>query len=243
MPVENERGPMARGVVGKGGLALCLSLFMAMATAAPASAEIAVSQLIVELKPGASRAADIEIYNDSEERSFVSVEPREIVDAGLDNEKSRLSPDPEKLGLLVSPTRMVIEPRQRKRLRIAAIGPVLPRERVYRVTVKPVTGDVSGTETGLKLLIGYDLLVLVRPPASAPNLEVRRSGGMLTIINQGTASVELAEGKLCDANGGGCQSLPSKRLYAGASWQQDLPLSTGGEYRLRAGDLWTTLRF
>ena len=164
MPVENERGPMARGVVGKGGLALCLSLFMAMATAAPASAEIAVSQLIVELKPGASRAADIEIYNDSEERSFVSVEPREIVDAGLDNEKSRLSPDPEKLGLLVSPTRMVIEPRQRKRLRIAAIGPVLPRERVYRVTVKPVTGDVSGTETGLKLLIGYDLLVLVRPP-------------------------------------------------------------------------------
>lgn len=224
-------------------IALCFGILVAMVAAAPAFAELAVSQLIIELKPGPSRTSDIEIYNDSDERSFVAVEPREIVEAGLVNEKSQLSPDPEKLGLLVSPTRLVIEPHQRKRLRIAAVGPVPQRERIYRITVKPVSGDVTGTETGLKLLIGYDLLVIVRPPASPPNLEFRRTGRVLTVLNHGNSSVELAEGKQCADNGENCQQLPSKRLYAGASWQQSLPASSPGEYRIRSGSDWTAVKF
>ncbi len=243
MSIITKRRTIGRQTVSSYGLALCLGVMVATAIAAPAAAELAVSQLIVELKPGPSRAADIEIYNDSDERSFVSVEPREIIDAGLDTEMSQVFPDPEKLGLLVSPTRLVIEPRQRKRLRIAAIGPVPRRERIYRVTVKPVSGDVAGTETGLKLLIGYDLLVLVRPPAGTSTVELRRTGSVLTIVNRGLSSVELAEGKQCDGNGESCQQLPSKRLYAGASWQQPLPRSTPGEYRIRAGSDWSTVRF
>lgn len=217
--------------------------FIAMLPIAPVSAELAVSQLIVELKPGASRSADIEIYNDSDERSFVSVEPREILNPGLSTEKPLLSPNPEKLGLLVSPTRLVIEPHQRRRLRIAAIGLVHPQERIYRVTVKPALGDVTGTETGLKLLVGYDLLVLVRPPANKAKVEVTRTDSVLTIVNRGNASVELAEGKQCDGNGNNCQLLRSKRLYAGATWQQSLPRPTPGEYRLRSADGWSTVKF
>ena len=224
-------------------LAAGLVLGLAILPIAPAVAELAVSQLVFELKPGMSRAADIEIFNDSDERSFVAVEPREILDPGLPAQRPLLSPDPEKLGLLVSPTRLVIEPRQRKRLRIAAIGPLPVRERVYRVTVKPVAGEVSGTETGLKLLVGYDLLVLVRPPAGTQRVEVSRNGSSLTIVNRGNASVELAEGRQCDAKGANCSALPGKRLYAGATWQQSLPLATAGEYRIRSGDGWSTLKF
>lgn len=236
-------GSIGRQLVSNPSLALYLGVMFATVIAAPAAAELAVSQLIVELKAGPSRAADIEVYNDSDERSFVSVEPREIIDPGSAMEKSRLLPDPEQLGLLVSPTRLVIEPRQRKRLRIAAIGPIPQRERIYRVTVKPVSGAVAGTETGLKLLIGYDLLVIVRPAAGAPNVELRRTGTVLTIQNRGNSSVELAEGKQCDGNGENCQPLPSKRLYSGASWQQALPRSTPGEYRIRSGGDWSKFRF
>ncbi len=209
----------------------------------PAFAELAVSQLIVELTPLVSRTADIEIYNDSDERSFVSVEPREILNAGLSTEKSLLTPDPEKLGLLVSPTRLVMEPRQRRRLRIATIGPGGDRERVYRVTVRPVAGDISGPESGLKVLIGYDLLVLVRPVNSKADVKISRSGPDLTIVNRGNASVELAEGKQCEPIANRCQQLPSKRLYAGASWQQHLPLPTSGHYRIRYRDSWSTIKF
>ncbi len=173
----------------------------------------------------------------------MSVEPREIIDAGLASEKPFQSPDPEQLGVLVSPTRLVIEPRQRRRLRIAAVGPGPSRERVYRVTVKPVTGEVTGSETGLKLLVGYDLLVLVRGPGGKPRLDVSRSAGSLTIANRGQASVELAEGKQCDASGNNCRTLPGKRLYAGVTWHQALPLSSPGEYRIRSADGWSTVKF
>ena len=216
---------------------------LALVSATPVSAELTISQLIVELKPTESRVADIEIYNDSDERSFVSIEPREIVAAGREGERPFLSPDPADLGLLVSPARLVIEPNQRRRLRIAAIGPAPRRERVYRVTVKPVAGDVTGADTGLKLLIGYDLLVLVRPPQAKPNVEVVRTGGTITIANRGDASVELAEGKQCDAAGANCLPLPSKRLYAGATWQQAVSTSWAGEYRIRSTEGWSTIRF
>jgi P pilus assembly chaperone PapD len=206
-------------------------------------AELAVSQLIIELAPVGSRTADIEIYNDSDERSYVSVEPREIINAGLSIEKSFLTPDPEKLGLLVSPTRLVMEPRQRRRLRIATIGPVHDRERVYRVTVKPVAGEINGPESGLKLLVGYDLLVLVRPLNSKPGIQIRRSGSLLTIVNRSNASVELAEGTQCGPRADQCRQLPSKRLYPGASWQQPLPLLTAGQYRIRTTGGWSTIKF
>ncbi|HUE78819.1 MAG TPA: hypothetical protein VMN38_04235 [Sphingomicrobium sp.] len=224
------------------GAAFCISL-LAVLPIEKASAELAISQLIVELKPGASRAADIEVYNDSAKRTFVAIEPREIIDAGTAQEKPLFSPDPDQLGLLVSPTRLVIEPNQRRRLRIAAIAPVPGKERIYRVTIKPVAGEITGPESGLKMLIGYDMLVLVRPPIDKPNVDFSRAGGALTIVNRGNASVELAEGKQCDGNGRNCLPLPSKRLYAGASWRQSLSLPAAGEYRIRSGDSWSTIKF
>ena len=243
MSVEEGIRLFGRMAIVRRHVGIGLGLIMCGLLVTPASAELAVSQLIVELKPGESRAADLEIYNDSEERSFVVVEPREIIDAGLDKERPLRSPDPEQLGLLISPARLVIEPHQRRRLRLASIGPAQARERVYRVTIKPVSGDVIGSENGLKLLVGYDLLVLVRPPAIKPTLEVNRADRVLTIINRGNASVELAEGKQCDNSGTSCQSLPSKRLYAGASWRQSLPRTSTGEYRIRSSDGWSAIKF
>ena len=88
-----------------------------------------------------------------------------------------------------------------------------------------------------------DLLVLVRPQAVRDSVRSDRSGSKLTVTNNGNASVELAEGKQCDAAGKNCQALPAKRLYAGASWAQQLPLSTNGEYRVKSAVGWSTLKF
>ncbi len=209
----------------------------------PAAAELVVSQLIVEFKAEAPRAADIEVTNNGEERSYVVVEPRELLHPGMPNEERVATPDPTKLGLLASPSRFILEPGQHRTLRIAALGTPAGEERVYRVTVEPVTGDVAGSESGLKLLIGYDLLVMVRPPVIRNSVRSDRSGPNLTITNNGNASVELAEGNQCDAAGKNCQALPAKRLYAGASWTQRLPLPTSGAYRVRSADGWSTLKF
>ena len=208
----------------------------------PASAELSVSQLIVEVQSSAT-TTDIEIANNSSERSYIAVEPREILAPGSASERPFVSPDPAALGLIASPARMVLEPRQRRTIRLAAISSELQRERVYRVTVKPVAGDVSSDESGLKLLVGYDLLVLVRPTKPVLALVAKSDEHGLTLTNNGNASVELSDGKQCDKSGAACNPLPSKRLYAGASWTQAIPTGAVGEYRVRSADGWSTLKF
>jgi P pilus assembly chaperone PapD len=211
-----------------------IAALAALAVPASAKAEIVLSQLVVDLGAKADQRTDIEVWNTSEERAYVAAEPSEIVDAGRPGEQRRTEADPEKRGLLVSPNRMILEPGQRRLIRLAPIGPRGMTERVYRVTVKPVAGELHSEASGLKLLIGYDVLVLLRPLETRPNLSAVRSGNRITFRNDGNASVELIDGKQCAADKS-CVELPGKRLYAGAEWNQDLKSAAPVEYSVVSG--------
>jgi P pilus assembly chaperone PapD len=210
-------------------IGIAFAALAALATPVPAAAELVLSQLVVDLGAKADQRTDIEVWNNSEERAYVAAEPSEILDAGKPREQRRTEADPEKRGLLVSPNRMILESGQRRLIRLAPIGPRDMTERVYRVTVKPVAGELQSDVSGLKLLIGYDVLVLLRPLETRPMLTAVRLDNRLTIRNDGNASVELIDGKQCAANKT-CVELPGKRLYAGAEWSQDLTSAAPADY-------------
>lgn len=215
-------------------VALALALSSAPVAFSPASAQIALSEMIVDFQPGKDARQDIEVWNKSPDRAYVAVEPSEIVNPGTPSEARRQDPDPEKLGLLVSPARMILEGGERKLLRVAEISPPTDRERVYRVTVKPVVGPVTSSQSGLKVLVGYDVLVLVRPAHPQPNVSFTRSGDTATFRNDGNVSVELIDGRQCDSSGNVCSDLPGKRLYAGAQWSEPLLPGRHAEYTLQS---------
>ena len=198
-----------------------------------ANANLVLSELIVDLQPGAHARDDVEVRNDGQERLYVAVEPALITDPGKPSQTRTSNPDPEQLGLLVTPARMILEPGQQRLLRIAAIGPAPAAERVYRVTVKPVVGPIASSSNGLKLLVGYDMLVLVRPAFPRVQIDGARNGRTLVITNSGNSSIELLDGKQCDLSNGSCVKLPPKRLYAGAQFTETLSLDGPVEYRLR----------
>lgn len=206
----------------------------ALVAASPAAADLVLSELIVDLQPGKQARDDVEIWNKSDERSYVAVEPREIVDPSLPTQRDRHDPDPEKLGLLVSPSRMILEPGQRKLLRIATLAPPSGQEHVYRVTVKPVVGGVESANSGLKILVGYDLLVLVRPTNPAPNVSALRNGRSLTFSNRGNVSVEIVDGMQCKEAHSDCVQLPGKRLYPGASWTIELSSDLPAQFTFKS---------
>jgi P pilus assembly chaperone PapD len=201
---------------------------------AVAQAELVLSELIVELQPGKQAREDLEIWNNSPERAYVAIAPREIVNPSLPSQSERREADPEKLGILVSPSRMILEPGARKLVRLATLLPSADRERVYRVTVKPVIGGVDAKDTGLKILVGYDVLVLVRPGQPIANVTAVRDGRKLKFNNNGNVSVELMSGKQCDSAHVHCTDLPAKRLYPGASWIVELGADGPAEYMLRS---------
>jgi P pilus assembly chaperone PapD len=199
----------------------------------PAHAELVLSELIVDLQPGKQSREDVEVWNNSPERSFVSIDPREIVDAGMPSQRDRRDPDPENLGLLVAPARMILEAGQRRLVRFANLSASPDREHVYRVTIKPTVGALKSAESGLKVVVGYDVLVLIRPVRPTVNVIGARNGRKLTFKNSGNVSVEVVEGQQC-SNGHACTSLPGKRLYPNAAWTLDLPADLPVSYTLRS---------
>jgi P pilus assembly chaperone PapD len=215
-------------------LKIVLAALIAVLLPSAARAELVLSELIVELQPGKQVRGDVEVWNNAPERAYVAIEPREIINPSLASQHDRREPDPEKLGLLVSPSRMILEPGARKIVRLATLLPPGDRERVYRVTVRPLVGGIDSGDSGLKILVGYDLLVLVRPSQPLANVTAVRSGRKLTFGNGGNVSVELTAGRQCDPSHARCTDLPGKRLYPGASWTVELGSDGPAEYVLRS---------
>ena len=214
--------------------ALTVFLLGALAPVSSARAELVLSQLVVELSPRDHARADVEAWNNGKERIFVAVEPRQIVAPGLQSQSSLTEPDPDKLGLLVSPARMILEPGQRKLLRIGALG-ANDRERVYRVTVKPVVGKLSTESAGLKVLVGYDMLIIVRPSEVKPHVTAKRGKNKLELVNDGNVSVELVDGRACDRAGKACADLPTGRIYAGGAKTIAVDDDMRVDYQLKVG--------
>ncbi|MBN8810847.1 MULTISPECIES: molecular chaperone [Sphingomonas] len=204
--------------------------------ALPARAGIVLSQAVVDILPSGAIAQDIDIWNDGTEVSYVTVEPAEIVSPGHPGETRTPITDPGAGGLLVTPQRLILQPGEHKLIRIAAIVPRGATDRIYRVAVKPVAGPVSAPVTALKLLIGYDVLVIYRPAQPTVKVVGERNGNVLTLRNAGNSNVEIYEGKQCDpARPAVCVTLPAKRLYAGQVWQQTLTMAGPVDYRIAQG--------
>ncbi len=215
-------------------LFLVVGLALMFGVSPPASAQIALNRIILDFSGDQSRQ-DVEVINNGEETAFVVVEPARIEAPGSADEQRITARDPNELGLLVTPNRLVLEPGERKLVRIAVIEPAAAVDRIYRVTVKPVLGEVRATETSLKLLVGYDVLVIVRPGGAAPDLDFQRRGRRVIVTNNGNTNALLTEGRQCDAAGENCAELPSKRLYAGGRWELQLETDAPAEYYVSSG--------
>ncbi len=224
---------------------LCAPLLAAaVLCAGPAQASIVLSQVVVDLKPGDDPAQDIEVANDDKEVAYVAVTPFAIASPGGPDERRTAIVDPEAGGLLVSPQRLILKPGERKTIRIAAIDRRGPTDRIFRVTIKPVAGPVSAPVTALKLLVGYDVLVIQRPDAPAARIVASRQGDTLALRNEGNSNAELFDGRVCaDAAPATCVALPSRRLYTGQTWSQVLPVAGKVTYQVAAGTPARTERY
>lgn len=212
-----------------------MALIVSAGLPSVARADLVLSQVIVDLAPGKPAREDIEVWNDGAERIYVGAEPFEILGSGTPHEQRVPVEAGKDTGLLVSPQRMLLEPGERRIIRIAAIAARPESERTFRVAIKPVVGELVSDQSGVKVLIGYDALVLVRPQQQVDDLRAERSGRLLILRNEGNTSQEIFAGSQCANDGDDCRALPAKRLYPGAMWSQTLPFETKVDYKSAIG--------
>ncbi|HUD92112.1 hypothetical protein [Sphingobium sp.] len=205
----------------------------------PAHAQLSVDRLWVDFEPGAAHRSDIVIRNESPDRYYITVTPSEITSPGTDQEARVEQADPEALGLLVTPNRLVVDPGGMRSIRVVALDETVTTDRIYRVKITPQVGELKSTvgESGkgiaIKVLAAYDILVTARPARAKPELTVTRENGELVIRNVGNSNTLLYEGRACTgdtvpkAEGtaipDGCTDLGARRIYPGNEWKLPLP--------------------
>lgn len=215
---------------------VCASIALLSWGTSPAHAEMVLSQVIVDLQPDKPSHDDIEVWNDSPERLYVVAELAEIQSPGKLDEKRVSNPDPAISGMLVTPQRLVLEPGQRRVIRVSAIAPRGEADRIYRLVIKPVAGPIKADATALKVLLGYDVLVLYRPAKISGDVTATRTGRKITFRNDSNTAQEMFGGKQCDSAGKNCKTLHATRLYSGAIWQQTVDYDTPVEYQMSSGN-------
>ena len=213
MPLRSLAILMA-AILGLGGLLI----------ADPAQAKLAVNKNIIEIGPNGQPRADIELSNRGDDVLYITITPARIDNPGHTNEARETSANPRDLGLMATPRRLILKPGDRQLVRLVLMKRPKDKDEIFRLHIDPKISDFENPNKGMqvKILIAYDLLVIARPPDANPNLETDRKGKTLTLINKGNSNVLVYDGQQCDAQGGNCKNLPTKRLYAGATHNMTL---------------------
>lgn len=206
-------------------------------TAAFAAGGMLLNRSIVIFKPGQPPRADVAVLNQEEENLYIKVDILEIRNPGSDQEDRVLVNDPGQSKLITTPNRLIIPPLGRKPIRIVNLAPG-EEERIYRVNVTPVLAPLENPENSMvRVIVAYQLLVIVQPLQPVEDLQVTREGQALVFENRGNTNILISEGSQCDNTGAGCVELPTKRIYAGNRFEVALTHDTPVSYKLTASDV------
>jgi P pilus assembly chaperone PapD len=201
-------------------------------------AEIALNQIIVDFVPGSPPVHDVEVRNLDEEREFVEVTVNRIGNPGGWPSERQTATNPAELGLIATPTKVVLPPKGAHVLRLIATQPNNEAERIYRVAVVPKVPEVADSRSGVKVVVGYEMLVIVRPKEMRPALQAQRTGKRLTLKNVGNTNVLVPTVRQC--RGSDCKATAGIRVYVGRTETIELPEDMAVEAVLAvAGKSWT----
>lgn len=217
-------------------LALCLLPFNA-------KAEFIISSAIVEFSADAPMQQDIELISRSQDADYIEAEVNLIPNPGDEAETRQIVDDPAASAILVTPSKTILAGSARRVVRFVLTKPLDERERIYRVAFKPVIKGINSEERlGLKVLVGYEALVILRPSVIKSAYRGNIEGKTLTVTNTGNTNILLQNGKQCP-HPDKCESAPNMRIYPGKTANVTLPLSTPATYNVWDGKETKTVDF
>jgi P pilus assembly chaperone PapD len=191
--------------------------------ASGAGADIFVDRAIVRLGADKPPREDVKVINNGSETGYVAVEVLEVRNPGSDREERIKVSDPDQVRLLASPSKLMIPPNSQKLVRIVNLDPSSEQESIYRINVTPVLPPLQEEQGSVvRVVVAYQLLVIVDPVHPREDLEILRQSYQLTVHNKGNTNVLFSDGRQCDSAGTNCVEIPAHRVYPGNHWQIEL---------------------
>lgn len=219
-----------------------LKVMVLLSLSSSAWANMVIDRSIIYFDDKSPNRQDVEVSNPDKDILYVKVEVLEVINPGTDSEQRVLVKNPKESQFIVTPNKLVVKPGKKKTVRLLNLNKTPQKDRIFRINLKPVTPPLAPTETGVKVVVGYQLLAIVQPPQAKPELSAKRDGQTITFTNSGRTNVLLRAGRQCPPNvalataaENQCAALPTRRMYSGNTWTLDLPYNTPVEYFLSVG--------
>lgn len=208
-----------------------------------AHAGMYIDKSIVAFRSGEQLRQDIIVTNPDDTPAFIEVEVLQVLNPGTAEETRTEVKNPEEIGLVASPRRLMVPPGGQRVVRLVSLNGFQDKEQVFRVNFTPVAGDVESDTMAVMILIAYQVLVFVDPANVKIDLAASRQGQQLQLENKGNVNVQIYQGLQCPlgieladagdeetAKANGCVELPNHRLYPGNRISVDLPFDRPARY-------------
>ncbi len=211
--------------------------FLLLAASLCVRADMYVDRSIVIFEPGTQPRQDIKVSNSGEDIMYVQIEVFKVIRPGESTEERVKITDPKKIKLIATPSKLVIPPGGQKLVRIVNLDKDRSEEKVYRINITPILPPLEEDTSQLRIVVAYQVLAIIQPQSPASELQVTKNGKTISFTNLGNTNILLSEGSQClPAQEETCRDLPSRRLYAGNTWELELPFDTPVSYSVRSFD-------
>ncbi len=230
-------------------LVLVLSVF-----GATAQSSMRLDRNVVYFDPSDPDRQDVVVQNPDAEPMYLEVEVMQVADPGTPDEQLIKVRGARDAGLLVSPNKLVVPAGGRKLLRFVNLAGRGDEERIYRVNVTPKLGEIKARTSAIKVLVAYQVLVIVAAEGRREELAAKRVDGELELSNLGNTNALLYRGVQCpdpsqlDSAAGSaarenCATVQGTRLYPGNHWRPKLRYDTPVEFVVKVAGLNSRRRF
>jgi len=198
----------------------------------PAYAQLAVNKSILEVTNQVGRTS-VRLTNNGADTLYINLNLHEVLDPATSDTNTKLLSDPTQDGILVHPRQLVLQPGQSRSARVVLSRRVEQQDRVFRLNLEPMVGDALVAQTdkreaGVKMLLGYKLLVLARPDELQPDVKMQREKHKVVFENNGNTSVLLRKLSVCESENSACTDLAPNRLYPNEILTVAMPAGMNG---------------
>jgi len=210
--------------------ALTVSLF-SLAFITPSHAQLNVDKSILELSNKTNKT-NVRLSNSGEDTLYINLNLVEIIDPARSDTESKALTNPATDGIIIHPRQIVLQPGQARTAKVMLSQAVESQDRVFRLNIKPLAGDAlpnadAEQSAGVRIMLGYQLLVLARPDKLDIDVEMTRNDNNVVFNNKSNTSVLLRELSAC--NGDSCTEMTPNRLYPNEVLTVEMPQGLSGQ--------------
>ncbi len=182
-----------------------------------ANAQLKIQESVIEMRSSDAYRV-LEFENTGKTSVFITLDLQQVVSPATSRFGEETTVPVKRHVMHITPSLLEIPAHQTAHAVVNRHIKPIKNEEVYRLLVKPVRSADSAS-----IFLNYDLLFLVRPEKSNPNIALHRTPSGMSLVNTGNSNALMRQMQLCDRSIDVCAPLSTQRLYANERWTVPVP--------------------